>query len=146
MEYMTVAGFENFMQIWRLYLQVLFVIVTFVGISSITVEIVKIYTFKEDRREIFKSIFNILKTLTYLLPGGVITMLVTLAYEGENIDIIFKGLFVVVLIISMLICFIYRKYFLIKVDDKLITENKVIDDEVVNNEIADDNKDTLEDK
>lgn len=146
MEYMTVAGFENFMQIWRLYLQVLFVIVTFVGISSITVEIVKIYTFKEDRREIFKSIFNILKTLTYLLSGGVITMLVTLAYEGENIDIIFKGLFVVVLIISMLICFIYRKYFLIKVDDKLITENKVIDDEVVNNEIADDNKDTLEDK
>ena len=79
--------------------------------SSIIIDLVKMYTFKDDKKEIFKGLFSILKTVVYIVPMGMFTLIITEVYNNNlNIDLIFKYEVVVVAIVAILISIIYKKY------------------------------------
>lgn len=111
MEYVTAGSFNDFLIIWRTYWLVFIGISMTWCISSIIIDLVKMYTFKDDKKEIFKSLFSILKSIVYLIPMGMLTAIVAEAYnEGINFDSISKIVVVIVAIIAILISIIYKKY------------------------------------
>lgn len=111
MEYVTAESFNNFLTLWRTFWVVFTAISMMWCTSSIIIDLVKMYTFKDEKKEIFKSIFSILKTLVYIIPIGMFTLITSEVYNDSfNIDLVFKGSVAVVAIVAILISIIYKKY------------------------------------
>lgn len=111
MEYVTAESFNNFLTLWRTFWIVFLAISMMWCTSSIIIDLVKMYTFKDDKKEIFKGLFSILKTIVYIIPMGMLNLIITEVYNNDfNIDLILKGVVVVVATIAILISIIYTKY------------------------------------
>ena len=111
MEYVTIQSFNESLVVWRTFWIVFMSISMMWCTSSIIIDLVKMYTFKDDKKEIFKGLFNILKTVVYIVPMGMFTLIITEVYNNNlNIDLIFKCAVVVVAIVAILISIIYKKY------------------------------------
>ena len=111
MEYVTTQSFNESLIVWRTFWIVFMSISMMWCTSSIIIDLVKMYTFKDDKKEIFKGLFSILKTVVYIVPMGMFTLIITEVYNNNlNIDLIFKCEVVVVAIVAILISIIYKKY------------------------------------
>ena len=111
MEYVTTQSFNESLIVWRTFWIVFMSISMMWCTSSIIIDLVKMYTFKDDKKEIFKGLFSILKTVVYIVPMGMFTLIITEVYNNNlNIDLIFKCAVVVVAIVAILISIIYKKY------------------------------------
>lgn len=111
MEYVTINELNEF----RLVMINLWLVLTSITylwcLSSIIIELAKIYAFKSDIKEIFRSLFNILKTLVYMIPMGMMTLISNELYNNNlNLELICKITLIAIAIISISISVIYRAY------------------------------------
>lgn len=94
--------------LWRAFL---FISLTWCS-SAIIIEIVKIYTFRGDKKELVKAMFNILKTLVYFIPIGIMIPIASGIYNDSlNLNILFVATLVGTTTISILISYLYKIYF-----------------------------------
>lgn len=92
--------------LWRAFL---FISCTWCS-ASIIIDIVKIYTFKDDKKEIFRSLFDILKTLIYFIPLGVMINISTaISNDSINLDLLFAIGIIITVILSLIISMTYKK-------------------------------------
>lgn len=112
MEYVTIEQLNELRIIMTNWWIILASITCMWCSSSIIIELAKIYAFKGDVKEVFRSIFNILKTLIYMIPMGMISLIANGLYNNSsfNLDLICKITVITVATISILISIIYRLY------------------------------------
>ena len=82
MEYVTTQSFNESLIVWRTFWIVFMSISMMWCISSIIIDLVKMYTFKDDKKEIFKGLFSILKTVVYIVPISIIYK----KYDKKNLN------------------------------------------------------------
>lgn len=112
MEYVTINQLNEFRVVMTNWWIILASITCMWCSASIIIELAKIYAFKGDTKEVFRSIFNILKTLIYMIPMGMISLIASELYNNSNFNLglICKVVVVVVAIISISISIIYKSY------------------------------------
>lgn len=111
MEYITAEQFNDSLFVMKNFLIVLSTITSIWCFSSIIIEFVKMYTLKEDSKEIFRATLNILKSVIYVILMGTMTLIVNGVYNNTiNLDVMTGIIIVVVGLISILISIIYKLY------------------------------------